>query len=327
VIGPSTGYFAPDNSIFSYSDHAGLSVDGTKARFTRPLAYGTLNYVNPGAMVSFRSDATSLSILLDYTNLHNGSYYYPIVSVFVDGALYGDFDPGAARAAFRYEIPLSFPKQDMRTIEVLMPYCAAVDPVGVQHHPQFRTTQRQPRPTNKLVAIGDSITHGFYVSQSRNSWPVLLAKAIGRQSINMGFAGAYSDSHGAASYMSGFSDVDRVTIMLGTNDAIGPGGVPVSLNTYQSNMQTLLAGVLANIGPAAKVFMLTPTWTTWQSTYNLAGYRTRAAAAVTAIGDARVTTVDGLSLATNSEVAFTDGVHPNDVGSAQIAAALAPAMV
>ncbi|MER8409627.1 hypothetical protein NKH16_34280 [Mesorhizobium sp. M1307] len=45
---------------------------------------------------------------------------------------------------------------------------------------------------------------------------------------------------------------------------------------------------------------------------------------LTAAGDANIFYIDGLTLTTNGTGSIADGIHPNDTGSAEWAAAIAP---
>lgn len=321
VIGPAAGFHAPTSPIFSYTDHTGVVVDAAKARFARPLgSYGTLDDVTPNARVRFRSDAPHVVINLEFNNLHFNSYYYDIFSVYVDGVWHSDHNPPDVRAVFRYDIDLSFAGSDFRTIEVIWPYCAGVDFLGVTQDPAYRVTACRPRPTGKLLAIGDSITHTFYGTASRNGFPFLLAEELGLQCLNMGFAGAKSDSHGTAPYVAGLEGIEIVTILLGVNDV----AEAVPLATYQANMEALLEGVLSGVSSEAEVYVITPIWVAFpEETFNTDDYRSRVSDAVTAVDDSRLTVVDGLTLCDNDTGHVPDGVHPGDAGFAAMADNLA----
>jgi hypothetical protein len=110
--------------------------------------------------------------------------------------------------------------------------------------------------------------------------------------------------------------------MIGYND----WATNIALSTFQvailaelQNMRTAL--------PSAKIYAITPIYSTNVGTNGngdtLANFRTAMSSAFATWGDDNSTLIDGLSLMTNSADRLGDGaVHPNDLGSTEIATAL-----
>lgn len=316
IIGPSSGRYGPDHDLISYTDHSGVSVDGGKARFLRPGNFSNYEHCAPGSRVRLRSDAPRITLHCYYNNLNADGAYADGIGVFVDGAPYSDHSPTESRTAFYYDITLDLGSSQPRTIEVIMPYAAGVDFLGITQGAMYRLFRPLDRPATKLMVVGDSITHGFSVTDTRRSWPFLLAQTKGWQLVNMGFGSARVSSHGSADYAAGIAP-NITAVLLGYNNFADQ----TALLAFKGGMTTLLNGLLA--GTIGTVYVITPTWSSNTNTITLANYRTAINEAVTAISSERLVVIDGLSLATNSTAHYPDGVHPNDAGAEAMATALA----
>lgn len=317
VIGPVTGVYDPTHVAFSYTDHSGVTVTTERARFLRPLVFNdAYEHCAPGSRIRFRSNAPNLQINLFFNNLQNTPAYSDAFCVIVDGVKQA-IDPVNNRTAHAYGIPLSLGSIRLRTIEVILPYGAGVDFTNVTQDPIYLLTPCLNRPATKLLAIGDSITHGFDATYVQNSWPFLLANAKHYELVNMGYGSSRTENHMAGDD-AGDIDPDIITILLGHNDF----GAQIALNTFKTQYTTLLNNLLADT--TAKVYAITLLWTSLSNTITPAQYRTAISEVVTAVGNSRVSVVNGLPLATNSTAHFPDGIHPNDAGSAAIATSLEP---
>ena len=124
-----------------------------------------------------------------------------------------------------------------------------------------------------LVSVGDSITEGLLSPPVGPSYPDILADVY--DVTNVGCGGTSSQdwsptassslpSCGAVAFSALYSDsvlplmpVDVVTVLLGTNDAIGffeP--TAISIENYQSNMESLVLALL--LDGAGQVILLAP---------------------------------------------------------------------
>ncbi|MGM4915901.1 SGNH/GDSL hydrolase family protein [Tardiphaga sp. 813_E8_N1_3] len=312
VIGPSTGFFDPTHSGFGYTDHAGVAVASDKARFTRPLVFIDYERASPGARVRFRTDAPNVTLKLFMNNLapNNGTNS---IAAYIDGVFSSDNAPTRG-VAMSYDIALV--GTGFRLIELMMPFAAGVDFVGAVIDPRYRILPALPRPPI-LMTVGDSITHGFESTLTRLSWPTRLSQAVGMQLVNMGFGSSRTIHHMAGDSAAAIQPAKIITA-LGHNDF----GAQVDGNTLKSQYTSMLNTWLT--GTSAKIYVVTPFWTNLTGALTIAQYRTAITEAATAIGNSRITVIDGLARATNSTASFPDGIHPNDAGSAEIAASLLP---
>ena len=149
----------------------------------------------------------------------------------------------------------------------------------------------RPRSVN-IVFIGDSITYGAGLGNTRKQAPPVIASLMlqheqgigmvkyanqGRSGfttadflplVNTAFAGVES----AARSFSGSNGLLVFSIMLGTNDSAitGPNGAPVSKEQYRQNLK-LITGRLLKDFPNALIIINRPLWYS-PNTYNGAKY-------------------------------------------------------
>lgn len=318
IIGPSTGVYDPTHPAMKYTDHSGVTVSTDRARFLRPMVFNdAYEHCAPGSRVAFRSDAASLTASLFFNNLNTTPTYNDVINVYVDGVFFQEIDPTNNRTAHAYPVALNFGSRKFRTIEIIMPYCAGLDFVGIVQDPICLLLPCLPRTSVRMMCIGDSITHGFNASGSRQSWPFLLGIAKNWELVNMGYGSSRTVHHMEGDNVAAIHP-DVIISMIGYNDF----GSQTPLATFKSQYETMLNNLLA--GSLAKIYAVTPLWGSATNTITLGQYRTAIGEVVTSIGNPRITKIDGLPLATNSTAHFPDGIHPNDAGSSAIASNLAP---
>lgn len=318
VIGPSIGEYDPTHPAMSYSDHSGVTVTTERARFLRPMVFNdAYEHCAPGSRIRFRSDAPSMTVLLFFNNLNTTAAYNDVFLVFVNGVFYQEIDPTNNRTAHPYAVNLSFGTSQFRTIEILLPYCAGVDHSRVIQDPRYLLLKCLPRPSTRMMCIGDSITQSFSAAGIGQSWTMGVALNKNWELVNMGYGSSRTEHHMAGDD-AGTIDPDVIVVMLGYNDF----GSQTPLATFKTQYDTLLDNLLEDT--LAKIYVITPLWGSATNTITLAQYRTAIGEVVTAIGSSRITQINGLTLATNSTASFPDGIHPNNAGSTEIATNLAP---
>lgn len=315
VTSTAPAQYLPNNAAFNYSDYCSVSVNSAFARFSRPTADGQgLENANPGARVRFVTNADSLTILLQYTNLLNFSSYNGFGVVLANSVVVATFgrESGAAGPVSVY---VSLGSVVSRTIEVVMPYCASVDFLGVNLPAGSTLTAPAARPATKLVAGGDSITQGFFASQVDKTWAETLANAKGYQFVSHGYAGRQCQpADGTAIANLGGS---MFTYLIGYNDF----AAQLPLATFKANYLSFLANFRA-VSVNAKLYCITPIFSTNTNTLTLEMYRQQIRDALTSVGNSLNVLVEGLTLMTNNANRLYDGIHPNDTGAAEIAANL-----
>lgn len=310
--------YTPDNAAIDYSDYCAVDVNASRARFTRPLVDGNgFEYTNPGARVRFRTDSTFVRIRLRYNDLITApATYSGQGQVLVDGVELRTFDKAESAVPGDRSINLSFDEYATRTIEIVMPYCAAVDFEAVEIIPSATLSAPDDRPATRLVALGDSITHGFTSTGVGQSWATRLAVAKNWQLLNHGYGSRRCFAVDGTTAGNLLPDV--ATYLIGYNNFFDQTALATFKATYKSVITNLRA-----IRPTIKVYCITPTWSDDTNTLTLENYRQQIRDALSELGSSLNVLVEGEPLATNSLTHFPDGIHPNDAASAQIATALA----
>lgn len=228
----------------------------------------------------------------------------------VDGAEVGTFSASVAWNQTKLDTPIFSLTAGIKTVTIVWPIGAGLELRGIRVN-SGAVTSLATRPSNALLVCGDSITQGYGATKATASWPYLLAVAKNRRLINMGYGGRGAvASDGSA--LAGLS-ADRVTYMIGYNDFAGQ----TPLVTFQASVEGWITNARAAL-PSAKIYVISPIYSTAANTIPLSSYRNAVHAAVLAVGDGNTYFVDGLSIMTNSADRLLDGIHPNDVGAAEI---------
>lgn len=291
-----------------------------KLSFIRSIteAYN-FKYCSPGTRVGFNTNSLSVKINVFYnflvTRLDARNY---VGVVLADGVEVATFtNPSTNTASATVETLVTFGSVATRKIEIIWPYGDGMELVNVKVVSGSTVTIASARPTNKLLLLGDSITHGFYASKVTASWAYLLCGLKSVQMISEGYSSLRTVGSYGTSAATG-SGAYAVTVALGYNDF----GAQTALATFQTAYQLILTNIRAAL-PSAKIYVITPIYSTSTNTIPLSDYRTYIGNAVTAVGDVNTVLIDGLTLMTNNSNRLADGIHPNDTGSAEIATALA----
>ena len=313
---------APNNASISQSDYCAIATkDATKVRLVRPIVDGQgFETCNPGARIArFVTNSQTLTIKLAYTGLVTRvDTYNGIGWILVNGAKYQSFtyakDIGHSNAV---NVLVSFPSATYRTIEVLLPYCASVDFTGLEIESTATITPAASRPSTRLLAMGDSITHGFYSTDESTSWPYLLGVDKGWEVVNTGY-GSRRCYPSDATNMAGLNP-SVASYLIGYNDF----GGQVPLASFKSDYIAFVNNFRA-LYPTVKLYCITPLWTATVLAIPVESYRQQIRDALTTLANPLNVLVEGITLTTGGAGSFNaDGIHPNDTGAAEIASALA----
>ncbi len=199
------------------------------------------------------------------------------------------------------------------------------------------------------MAVGDSITHGVRLPQASASWRLPFTQALANDNCSYLMVGsqtgnenhtAFESAHEAYSAQEAGHFVTGHSNWAGTNDGIfasvatfTPDVVLIHIGTNdaimaQDNSQTLseIDQIVATVLSANASVLLANIIPTYTQEY-LEGVDARIAALgdmieayIAQLADPRVSLVDVRTAYTPS-LMFNDGIHPNDDGSALIAAA------
>lgn len=310
---------APDDAAFNTSDHLGVAVTSSYIRFTRSTTDANgYQHCTPGARVRFNLDAAEFVIHLGYTGLVTRMDTYNGAGVVLaDGEIAASFSFGQSVGTL--DVYVSLLNDNDKLIEVVFPYCASVDFLGVSIPESATVTAPAARASTILVAGGDSITHGFNASGVSLSWPYLLAKSKGWQLKNHGY-GSRRVTAADGTAMANLSP-SVVTYLIGYNNFVDQTALATFATTFTAFMTAF-----RSINTTAKVYCLTPLYSPNTDTLTLEDYRDEIRDVVTALADPLTITVEGEALCDNDADAFPDTVHPSDSASAQIAVSLASAV-
>lgn len=313
---------APNSAAISQSDYCSITTkDATKVRLSRPIVDGQgFDTCNPEARIArFVTDSKTVVLRINFTGLvTRADTYNGIGWVLVNGVKTQSFNTGQAiGSTVSLSVPLSFGSNVNRTFEVLCPYCASIDFIGVTIEATASISPAASRPTTKLVCAGDSITHGFWATDESVSWPTLLAASKGYSIVNLGYGGRIC--YPTEGTTLGNLSPSVACYLIGYNDFASQE----ALATFKANYITYINNFRA-LCPAVKLYCITPTWTATVLAIPIESYRQQIRDALTTLGNPLNVLVEGTSLTTGGAGSFNaDGIHPNDTGSAEIAAALA----
>lgn len=185
----------------------------------------------------------------------------------------------------------------------------------------------EPAPQRpRWICYGDSIAEGWCASEPAGAWPHVVARAQGLDVVNMGYAGSARGEIASAEEIAGLP-ADLLTIAHGTNCWTR---TPHSAGMFAEGLRAFLR-VVRQGHPRTPIVALSPILRAdAEATPNrlgatLADLRAAFEAVVrecNAAGDGAILLVPGLSLVDRER--FPDGIHPDDLGHAQLARVLGP---
>ncbi|WP_351224281.1 GDSL-type esterase/lipase family protein [Streptomyces sp. NPDC002133] len=186
-----------------------------------------------------------------------------------------------------------------------------------------------PAPVRpRWVVHGDSITEGWLSTRPAHSWPAAAGRALGLDTVNLGYAGGACGELPTAQHLSALP-ADVLTLAFGTNCwSRIPCTAPLLYETVRAFVTLVRQG-----HPDTPLLIVSPVLhPAAESTSNacgatLAELRTAmesAARDLVSAGDRRLALLPGRGLLTADHLA--DGLHPNDAGHALMASAVAKAL-
>jgi lysophospholipase L1-like esterase len=182
-------------------------------------------------------------------------------------------------------------------------------------------------PQRRWLAYGDSITEGWGASTPGRTWLATAARRLGLEAVNFGYAGCGRGELVVAEAMAA-TPAEVITLAFGTNCW---GRIAFSEDLLEATVRAFVASVRAG-HPRTPIVLVSPIIRPdAEATPNRLGTtlaRLRAAYERAALGlgtaDAGITLVRGRELVSPGQLA--DGVHPDDAGHAELAAAVGAAV-
>ncbi|WWR55077.1 GDSL-type esterase/lipase family protein [Streptomyces sp. SCSIO 30461] len=186
-----------------------------------------------------------------------------------------------------------------------------------------------PAPARpRWVVHGDSITEGWWSTRPAHSWPAITGRALGLDTVNLGYAGCARGELPTAEQLARLP-AELLTLAFGTNCwSRTPHTAALMYETVRAFVALVRRG-----HPNTPLLLLSPLLRPEaESTPNAVGatltqLRTAMESAVhdlMAEGDRRLMLLPGRRLLTDRHL--VDGLHPNDSGHALIAAAVGRAL-
>jgi len=222
-------------------------------------------------------------------------------------------------------VEIAAPAPGQHEYEVILPYGDSVDVLGVTVEDGARFETPAARPAKRLVAYGDSITHGFTSSEVTKSYAFLLAQKMNCQIVNMGLGGRGAAP--AEGNLIAARGGDVVSVLIGVNDWQGGR----KLEGFKANFEGFIKN-LRDKQPTVPLILVTPLWVpeSWKpasATTPLEEYRKVIRECVAGLNDKNIRLVEGPDLIDHEEKYFDKvAVHPNDAGFAMMAERLAAAV-
>jgi len=179
---------------------------------------------------------------------------------------------------------------------------------------------RQPR----WIAYGDAITQGWLASTPSLAWPSVVARKIGFDVCNLGYAGSARAETNTA-VMIARMPADVISIAYGTNCW---ARIPHSVGLMAESIKSFI-GIIRSGHPTVPIVVVSPIlYPEAESTPNVLGatmsdLRMSMDAAVRecmAAGDLNVRLISGAQVLLEEDL--VDGVYPGDEGHKRIAAAV-----
>jgi lysophospholipase L1-like esterase len=181
-------------------------------------------------------------------------------------------------------------------------------------------------PQRRWLCYGDSIAEGWVAAGPAGAWPARAGRECELDVVNLGYAGGARGEIASAEEIARLR-ADVISISHGTNCW---SRIPHDASMFRSGLVGFLA-IVRQQHPALPIVAVSPVLRAdAEATCNrlgatLADLRAAFEAVVRERirgGDARLSLVEGLPLLPPER--FADGVHPDDEGHAQLAAALGP---
>src|SRR4051812_3389414 len=221
--GPQTSEIAGDDSKLLFSDFVHKEVLSEHVvRFDRILDEGTSGYRwdNPGARVTFRTNAKEVFAHLRYSDKHTSRTARRSVGLFlIDGKgnpnwTFTSQSTDSLPLPKQVDVALPVPKSSgYHTYALVLPYGDSVDFCGLTVNRSASFQSPPARPSVRYLAFGDSITHGFTASNIGLTYSYRLAEQRNWQLVNLGLGGR--STHATDGDVIGSLNADIITILIG----------------------------------------------------------------------------------------------------------------
>ena len=268
-----------------------------------------------GIKLCFETDSTSLFLKVNVTPGSSRSYFS--IDVMVNGECAGHLDNFAEEEMPAAYTTVSCPMgefskdfslgQGIKEVCIYLPW--SMVPELQEISLDDGACVKPVRTKKKLLAFGDSITHGYDALRPSNRYIAKLAAKLGAEEVNKAIGGERFFP-ALAETKEPFSP-DYITVAYGTNDWSG-----IELSEFRENCRAFY-GALARNYPQAKIFAITPIWRKDSNSPRNCGEFSQIAKEIKAATKdyANIVCVEGYDFVPHEESYFADlRLHPNDAG-------------
>lgn len=273
------------------------------------------SFSTAGVKLLFRTDSKNL-ILKIFTSYSNTRGYYSF-DVLVDGEAVGYIDNFSNLELPKNYVDQAYPREEVEREFYLGD---GVKTVCIHFPWSTRSTVREisvddgafveaVKPKKKLLAYGDSITHGYDAFRPSNRYIAKLADALDAEEVNKAIGGEKFFPE-LAELKDDFVP-DYITIAYGTND-----WNTIDEETFKINCRAFYKKISENY-PDAKIFAITPIWRKDMNEEREFGAFQKVDEDIkNATSDLKnVTVISGFSFVPQDEKYYADfRLHPNDEG-------------
>lgn len=268
-----------------------------------------------GIKFLFKTDSESLFLKLK--TMISSSRKYFSVDVFVDGKPIGYIDNFSNIELPQNYTQMEFPLGDFskkfhlgkgeKTVCVHLPWSVKtlIEEISIDDNAFCEGI----KPKNKLIAFGDSITHGYDALRPSNRYVAKLANMLNAEEFNKAIGGERFFPE-LAKLQDSFMP-DYITVAYGTNDWSG-----IDQETFKNKCKDFYTN-LSQIYPQAKIFAITPIWRKDMGEYRIFGSFGEVEKNIknTVKGIENITVISGIDFVPKEEKFFADlRLHPNDDG-------------
>lgn len=206
---------------------------------------------------------------------------------------------------------------DPELVRVALPYMPLVEVQGLVG--DVTPARREQLPARTCLAYGSSITHGAYALRAGETYPAVMARALGVDHYNLGFsAGAHLEPE-MADWIAERRDWDFATLELGVNLI-----TPLSTADFRTRAEVFLRKIVT-AHPDKWIFVIDviTAGPDFEANPKRAEFRTVIRDAVRALNRPKVRHLDGRELLQRPAGLAKDLLHPSAEGFAEIGARLA----
>ena len=280
----------------------------------RSADFYTKSFATAGVRLSFSTNSKTLTLRGVAVSASSRRYYS--IDVFVNGRPAGYIDNFSA-----VDLPVMYTTVDLplggfsgeitlgegdKEVTVYLPWSVSVriDELSLDDGAYVYALERK----KKLIAFGDSITHGYDALRPSNRYISKICDAIGAEEINKAIGGEVFWQELACEP----DDVtpDYITVAYGTNDWNS-----ASRESMKENSRGFFSALRENY-PEAKIFAITPIWRKdYTEERKYGDFLSVDSDLREATDGLSITVVGGFDFVPKDEKYFADlRLHPNDEG-------------